>query len=109
MKGKTMHGDDKVNRPVARGLAILELFVGTGAVLGGGALVAAPSGTLLHMPLDVLRGTPFENYLIPGAVLCLVVGGSNILAGLLALRRNRAAVVSAFIAGGLLVVGFSHR
>lgn len=42
--------------------------------MGGGALVADPSGSLLQMPRSLLEGSPFDDYLIPGLVLFLVLG-----------------------------------
>ncbi len=90
---------------ITRSLGVLELLVGVGAVLGGGALAATPSGALLGMPLDLLDGTPFHNYLIPGLVLCLVVGGSTVVGGWLALREYRSAAVSAVV-GGLILIGW---
>src|SRR5271165_2392647 len=88
---------------ITSGLGILELFVGIGALVSGIALVAVPSGALLGMRPDLLESTPFHTFLIPGALLCVVVGGSNTIAGFLALRRSRSAAVSAIIAGGILV------
>jgi hypothetical protein len=90
---------------ITRSLGVFELLVGVGAVLGGGALAATPSGALLGMPLDLLDGTPFHNYLIPGLVLCLVVGGSNVVGGWLALREYRSAAISAVV-GGLILIGW---
>ncbi len=88
----------------SRGLGVVELLIGIGAVVGGGALALAPDGSILHMPLDVLRRTPFANYLVPGLLLCLVVGGSNVAAGVLTLRRSRKAPVAGIFAGFALVV-----
>jgi hypothetical protein len=49
-----------------------------GAVCGGAALVARPDGVILGMPAAVLDGSPFRDFLIPGAVLALVIGGANL-------------------------------
>ncbi len=86
------------------GLAVLELLVGIGAVAGGASLALAPDGSILHMPLDMLNGTPFRTYLIPGLLLGLVVGGSNILAAVLTLLRKRHARPAGILAGSVLVV-----
>ena len=88
---------------IIRSLGIFELLIGVGAMLGGGALVATPSGALLRMPLEMLHGTPFHSYLVPGMLLCIVVGGGNVVAGLLALRERQATAISAVVAGGVLV------
>lgn len=51
------------------------------------AFTAIPSGVFLMlkpnyafgMPLDLLQNTPFHNFFIPGLVLSIVVGGSNLI------------------------------
>ena len=74
---------------ILRSLGILEFLVAIGAIAGGATLAAAPGGEGLHMPLDLIKNTPFRSYLIPGLILCFVVGGSNLIAGWLSLRlRN---------------------
>jgi hypothetical protein len=50
------------------------LFQGLSAFGGGIALVAAPSGALLGIPLSVLAGSPFGSYLLPGLVLLTALG-----------------------------------
>lgn len=47
---------------------------------GGGALVWDPTGDVLGVPLALLEGTPFKDYLVPGLVL-LAVNGVGSLAG----------------------------
>ncbi len=59
------------------GPAVLVILVALQAVsgLGGGAvLVIDPSGGLIGMPLSVLRGGPFVDFLVPGVILLLVLG-----------------------------------
>jgi hypothetical protein len=65
----------------------LEIFVGAGALFGGIALMARPDGALLGMPVSLLQHSPFPNFLVPGVVLTLIVGGSAIAAAVLVLRR----------------------
>ncbi|MFT8317607.1 MAG: hypothetical protein ABF651_04955 [Sporolactobacillus sp.] len=55
-------------------LIILQIFLGIGAFFGGLLLVLAPDGSLLYMPLYLLRTSIFHSYLIPGIILCLVLG-----------------------------------
>ncbi|NIP56683.1 MAG: hypothetical protein GWM92_01080 [Gemmatimonadetes bacterium] len=43
--------------------------------LGGGiGLVADPTGAFVGLPSGWLRGSPFEDYLVPGLVLLTVLG-----------------------------------
>ncbi len=71
--------------PAARPLSLRWLlgclaFLGVSAVFGGGALVGSPSGAWLHMPLSVLRYSPFGDFLVPGLILGLVFGAGSFLA-----------------------------
>ncbi|WP_309607722.1 hypothetical protein [Flavobacterium sp.] len=54
---------------------ILLAFLGISAVGGGGTLIISPSGKLLGgLPLSILDNSPFDNFLIPGIILFLVLG-----------------------------------
>jgi len=45
-----------------------------GAIGGGFTLIISPSGELIGMPLSMLEKSPFTSFLIPGAILFLVLG-----------------------------------
>lgn len=64
---------------LARGLGALQVFIGLGAVAGGCALVLDPTGGVLGIPLALLEGTPFRDYLVPGLVLLLVNGVGSLV------------------------------
>ncbi|MGY3090894.1 hypothetical protein ACVWYF_003958 [Hymenobacter sp. UYAg731] len=49
-------------------------LLGLGALGGGGLLVIAPTGRLLGMPVAMLAGSPFADFLVPGIVLFTVLG-----------------------------------
>lgn len=84
------------------GLAMIEMLVGLSAVAGGLCLLSAPrGGGILQLPLSLLDGSPFSDYVIPGLVLCLVVGGSNVAAAIPALLEAPAAIFAALIAGAI--------
>lgn len=55
-------------------LAILVGLQALSGLAGGAVLVIDPSGGLMGMPLSVLRHGPFEDFLVPGMVLLLVLG-----------------------------------
>ncbi|MEI6683462.1 MAG: hypothetical protein WCO44_12575 [Bacteroidota bacterium] len=68
-------------RPFAFYLLVFLLAIqALGALFGGLSLVLSPSGELLHIPLTVLKGSPFATFLIPGLILLIVLG---ILPGIL--------------------------
>jgi hypothetical protein len=72
-----------------RKLAILVLLLnGLSATVGGAALLWAPDGSLLGMPLSFLEGTPFPDYRLPGLVLLLFNGLSSLIIAIAALRRH---------------------
>lgn len=50
-------------------------FLGLSAIGGGGALIISPSGKLLGgLPLSILERSPFNDFLIPGIILSVVLG-----------------------------------
>lgn len=51
-------------------VAILAL----GAIYGGISLMNDPSGSTIKLPITLLEGKIFSNYLIPGVILFLVLG-----------------------------------
>jgi hypothetical protein len=55
-------------------LLALLAFLGAGALGGGGALIISPSGKLMRMPLSMLAGSPFHDFLVPGLILFTVLG-----------------------------------
>jgi len=70
-------------------LGVLQIFIGITAVLGGFGLVSDPSGTKMAVPVELLKNSPFTNYLVPGLVLLIVNGTGNVLAGIATFLRSR--------------------
>jgi hypothetical protein len=48
---------------------ILLLFNGFGALYGGWQLISHPDGSSIGLPLELLKSSPFKDYLVPGIVL----------------------------------------
>ena len=71
------------------------------AALGGGALVAGMEAN--RVPPEMLRGTPFGGYLIPGFILAVVVGRSAVAAVLL---LSPGAGAPASIVAGVVMMGW---
>ena len=66
-------------------------------------------------PVEMLAGSPFADYTIPGLALGLVVGGSALIAAVLLIRKNKFASLASASAGVIvmtfefvevLVIGF---
>lgn len=53
---------------------VLLLFLGFGGIYGAWMLISDPSGAKFEWSLDLLKGTPFRSFLIPGIVLLLSNG-----------------------------------
>ena len=81
------------------------LLAGMNAVMAvnafGGAwyaLAGAPD-----VPRQWLRGTPFRTYAVPGAILGAVVGGSQVVAGVLLARGSCHGRTASLAASGILL------
>lgn len=55
-------------------LIVLLILLAVGAIYGGAALIADPTGGLLGMPVALLAGSPFRDYLLPGIILFGLLG-----------------------------------
>ncbi|HSP52713.1 MAG TPA: hypothetical protein VLO00_07445 [Cryobacterium sp.] len=87
-------------------LLVLQGFLALTSWAGGLALMFGPSlGSFgITPPAELLEGTPFDSYLLPGLVLFGVVGGTHLVAFVLLWRWHRLAAAAASVAGfGLLI------
>jgi menaquinone-dependent protoporphyrinogen oxidase len=80
------------------------LVAGISALLGGAGLVMRPDGSGMGMPLEMLQHSPFHDFLVPGLLLLVVIGGANIWAAYLHAVRSALAVMASFVSGSALVV-----
>ena len=91
-----------------RGLLGIQALVAVTALAGGIALIAGSlspgaAGAITADP-SFLAGSPFADYLIPGILLAVVIGGMHAASFVLTLRRVGAALfVSAATAFGMLI------
>ncbi|WP_192348777.1 hypothetical protein [Algoriphagus sp. Y33] len=66
----------------------LLLFLGVGALGGGALLIISPSGELLGgLPLSILDQSPFNDFLIPGIILFLILGISPCLLAVALIKK----------------------
>jgi hypothetical protein len=80
-------------------LIVLTIFLALTAVAGGIQLL---EGTYAP-PVEVLNGSVFKDFTIPGLALGLIVGGSAAFAAVLLIRKNRFAILSATAAGVIIM------
>lgn len=85
------------------GLGALQAFIGLGALGGGFMLVRDPSGSALGVPLTLLEGSPFPDFLIPGIFLLAVNGIGSMIGAGLSFSRRRYAQEIAIVLGAILV------
>ena len=72
------------------------VLLGVGAIAGGIALVSAPDGGNMGFDTDLLAGTPFPDYLLPGLILGGLFGIGSFVVAIMGLRRSRLAPFLAF-------------
>lgn len=85
-------------------LLLAVLAQGISGVAGGYGLVADPSGAAVGLPLEWLEGTPFSDYLVPGAILFSVLGVFPLIVAWGLWRRRRWAWYGALMVGAALAV-----
>ena len=86
-------------------LFILVSFVAVTATLSGLIMISNPDGGVMNLPLSLLDGTPFKDFLIPGILLSTIVGGVNLLAVFYNIQRH----VNRYnwaMAGGIMISGW---
>jgi hypothetical protein len=76
----------------------LSCLVGIGALFGGLLGIFDPNGKLTGMPTDILKTSPFTNFLIPGLFLFFIIGIGH-LTSFIFIKRNFK--FHAYISGGL--------
>ncbi len=86
-------------------LFILISFIAVTAILSGLLMISNPNGGLMNLPLNLLDGTPFNNFLIPGILLATIVGGVNLLA-LFYIMQHHVSRYNWAIAGGIMITGW---
>ena len=93
-------------------LLALLAFVALTSIAGGAVMVASASlGTdrvglppEMTLPSELLQGSPFNTYLVPGLLLALVVGGLHVAGFMLLIRHHRRAPFAAALAGYSILI-----
>ncbi len=84
-------------------LFILLSFIAITATVSGILMISQPDGSILKLKPELLAGSPFSNYLVPGILLACVVGVVNLVAVFLNMMRHRQRY-NAAIAGGAVII-----
>lgn len=93
-------------------LLALLAFVALTSIAGGAVMVASASLEIDRMglppevmlPPELLKGSPFNTYLVPGLLLALVVGGFHVAGFILLIMHHRRAPFTAAAAGYSILI-----
>lgn len=88
------------NRIVYILLVILVAFLALTTVAGGIGLLTGA----IAPGLELLQGSPFSSYTIPGLALAIIVGGSALIATILLVRRHRWGALACGVTGIGIVI-----
>ena len=72
------------------------------SAIGGGIAVLVTNG--LGMPTSMLASGPFISFTWPAVILAVVVGGSQVLAGVLLVARREVSLLWAAVAGFVMLI-----
>jgi CHASE2 domain-containing sensor protein len=86
-------------------LFLLLSFVAVSATISGLILISKPGGEVMNLSVSLLQGTPFKNFLVPGILLTVLIGGINMIAVVHAIQR-KADYLNWAIAGGVTIIGW---
>lgn len=89
-------------RLMLRLTAFLHGFIGIGAMVGGLGAIMDPNSPM-GTSVDMLKVSPFENFLIPGIILFGLIGLGNLFALLLYFRKPGFRGYGAGFMGGALI------
>jgi hypothetical protein len=94
----------KTKRPgTVWGLIVLTAIQALGGIPAGIGLVSDPIGNI-GMPLSILEGSPFKDFLIPGLILLVVLGMFPLVVLYGLVRRRRWGWWLSIAVGGALVI-----
>jgi CDP-diglyceride synthetase len=96
-----------MNRKVRITAIIVLFFNAVSAMFGGLGLIIDPSGETMQMPIEFLKDSPFENFLIPGIILFSVNGLFNLLVGILGVKKSNIFPILTLLCGIFLIVWLS--
>lgn len=82
---------------------LLLVFNGLSACYGGWMLMRYPSGSRLGMSVELLKYSPFNDFLIPGIILFLLNGVSGLIIAWLTVVKIHHAEKLIMLQGGILI------
>ncbi len=86
-------------------LLVLLGIVASTSIFSGLAISLNPDGSMLQLDSTMLRHTVFRDFLIPGLILLILVGGSS-LAGALSIAFDLPSAYLWVLAAGIILIGW---
>jgi len=88
---------------IYRFLVVHHIIIAIGALFGGLAAIIDPFEPL-GVPNELLNGSPFDSYLIPGLILFTVIGVGNLFSAYTATKRSKhQGYISSVFSWGLMI------
>ncbi|MHB9150484.1 MAG: hypothetical protein ACYC33_10485 [Thermoleophilia bacterium] len=81
----------------------LEVLLAVGAIPAGLLMIIRPSGSFMSMPLTMLDGSPFRDFLWPGVILLVANGILPLVVAWGAWRRKSWAPEGHVVVGAVLI------
>jgi len=85
-------------------LGILQVFISLAALSGGIGLVTDLSGKNLNWTTDILKDSPFDDFLFPGIFLLFVLGLGNLIGSIFTFRNHDLSGTMAVLLGVALTI-----
>lgn len=101
IRSRNFHEKNKLVRVI---VITFLFFNGISALFGGCMLITDPSGEIMQMPLDMLKNSPFSDFLIPGIILFALNGVSSILIAVLSILKVKFYPYCIILQGGILIL-----
>lgn len=90
-------------------IGALQLFVGIGAVASGVGFILNPDGSNLGLSVELLKDSPFNDFLVPGITLLSINGFGSIIGSFFSFRRHLLAGKIAMTLGCVMVIWISAQ
>ncbi|MGE0089657.1 MAG: hypothetical protein AB7S50_09325 [Bacteroidales bacterium] len=88
-------------------LGIILLLVSIGAIPAGYSMIVQPDGSDLGMTTDLLAGSVFSDFFIPGIFLFTVNGLFNLISSILSFYRFKYTYLLGFLLGTAMIIWIS--
>jgi hypothetical protein len=85
-------------------LGIIQLFVAIGALPVGYLMLSQPDGSGVGMSTDILAGSSFKDFFIPGLFLFTINGICNLISSLLAFNKYKYTYLTGLALGSALII-----